>query len=484
MLKRGLSLLFAAALILGALSFTACKKNDAERCEYDIYATYDEASRSLSGEMAVTYYNYTDTEISELKFNLFGNAFREDSKYRPVSSGYTAKAYYDGASYGNMKVNDVRGDVSEWDIAGLDENILTVTLSESVFPDEQCSLEIVYTLELAKVNHRTGVTEHAVNLSNFYPQLCAYDNGFYECEYYAAGDPFYSECADYSVKLVADSDYVVASSGKQTGERALGGNTERSYELQNARDFCFVMSKDFQVLKKDTGKAEVSYYYYRDEKAEESLNIACESIEYFSQTFGAYPYSTYAAVQTGFCYGGMEYPGLSMISDALDDLNNKYTIVHETAHQWWYSAVGSNQLENAWMDEGLTEYSTVMFFENYPAYGLERKNLVQSAYSAYKAFFDVYAQLFGETDTTMNRKLDQFGGEYEYVNVTYNKGLILFDNLREALGDKKFTNALKRYYNEFCYKIAKPEDMVSCFEKVGVDVAGFFASYVEGKAVI
>lgn len=149
-----------------------------------------------------------------------------------------------------MKVNDVRGDVSEWDIAGLDENILTVALSESVFPDEQCSLEIVYTLELAKVNHRTGVTERAVNLANFYPQLCAYDNGFYECEYYAAGDPFYSECADYSVKLVADSDYVVASSGKQTGERALGGNTERSYELQNARDFCFVMSKDFQVLKK------------------------------------------------------------------------------------------------------------------------------------------------------------------------------------------------------------------------------------------
>ena len=133
-----------------------------------------------------------------------------------------------------MKVEDVRGDVSEWDIAGLDENILTVALSESVFPDEQCSLEIVYTLELAKVNHRTGVTERAVNLANFYPQLCAYDNGFYECEYYAAGDPFYSECADYSVKLVADSDYVVASSGKKTGERALGGNTERSYELQNA----------------------------------------------------------------------------------------------------------------------------------------------------------------------------------------------------------------------------------------------------------
>lgn len=41
--------------------------------------------------MAFTYYNYTDTEISELKFNLFGNAFREDSKYRPVSSAIPPK---------------------------------------------------------------------------------------------------------------------------------------------------------------------------------------------------------------------------------------------------------------------------------------------------------------------------------------------------------------------------------------------------------
>ena len=26
-------------------------------------------------------------------------------------------------------------------------------------------------------------------------------------------------------------------------------------------------------------------------------------------------------------------------------------VAHEAAHQWWYGLVGSNQIENAWLDE-------------------------------------------------------------------------------------------------------------------------------------
>ena len=59
---------------------------------------------------------------------------------------------------------------------------------------------VAYTLTLAEVNHRTGVTEHTVNLGNFYPVLCVWEagSGFRECVYAANGDPFYSACADYA----------------------------------------------------------------------------------------------------------------------------------------------------------------------------------------------------------------------------------------------------------------------------------------------
>lgn len=483
-MKKLFNVVIAFLLFFSTLTIVACEKNNSERDYYKIDAVYDENTKTLSANMNFVFVNDTDAEISELKFNLFGNAYRENAEYRPVSAGYTSLAYYAGVNYGKLDVESVNGNVAEWKICGKDENILSVTLLESVFPNENCSIEIQYALTLANVNHRTGVTANTVNLGNFYPQLCAYDNGFYECEYYASGDPFYSECADYDITLTVDSSFAVAASGEKEAERAAGNNTVYTYSLKNARDFCFVLGKNFNVIEKKVNDVSVLYYYYGDVSAEENLEISAECIKYFGETFGEYPYKTYSVVQTGFCYGGMEYPALSMVSDALYGINYKYVIAHETAHQWWYSAVGNNQLENAWQDEGLTEYSTVMFFENHPEYKLEKKALVQSAYSAYKSYFDVYSQLKKETDTAMNRKLSEFSGDYEYVNVTYNKGTILFDNLRESLGDNKFKSGLKRYYSEYCYKIAKPENLISSFQKTGVDVVGFFSSYLSGKAVI
>ena len=37
--------------------------------------------------------------------------------------------------------------------------------------------------------------------------------------------------------------------------------------------------------------------------------------------------------------------------------------------------VGSNQLTDGWQDEGLAEYSTVMFFESNTGYGFTRTSL-------------------------------------------------------------------------------------------------------------
>lgn len=482
-MKKFISFLLIICAAAVMPTFAACENESANISKYEIFAIYDGES-TLNGTVDFTYYNNTDNEIGDLKFNLYGNAFREDATYRPVSQSYANKAYYAGASYGSMTVEGVEN-CSAWNIGGDDENLLTVTLVTPVYPEQTVNVKIAYTLNLAAVNHRTGITQNTVNLGNFYPVLCAYSrDGFIECPYYYCGDPFLSECADYKVTIDMPPEYTAAASGLLVEETTAANRKKCTYTLESARDFAIVLSDKFEVVTNSVNGVTVNYYYYTDTNPQVSLKAACDSLSYFSDTFGNYVYPVLSVVQTGFCYGGMEYPALTMISDTLDSDTNVYTIVHENAHQWWYAMVGSNQLTSAWQDEGLAEYSALMFFENNPAYAFTRTGLIGTATKSYRAFFTVYNQIFGEADTSMNRNLSEYESEYEYSNIAYNKGLILFDTLRQSIGDEKFIAGLRSYYENNLYKIAAYEDLVGCFISGGNDVEGFFNSFVEGKIVI
>ena len=171
-----------------------------------------------------------------LEFNLYGNAYREGAAFAPVSRSYRAKAYYNGDSYGNMEIAEV-SPCAAWEVCGQDENILRVELEKPVPPGGEAALTIRYTLTLAEVEHRTGIARHAVNLGNFYPVLCVYEPeiGFYECEYYSHGDPFYSECADYFVEFTAGAEYVVAASGAVSAATAAG--SKKTLDLFKRTEF-------------------------------------------------------------------------------------------------------------------------------------------------------------------------------------------------------------------------------------------------------
>ena len=397
-MKRTLCLILAAAACCATLPAASCKKDDG-RTDYAISARY--SGGVLAARCEIDYYNAaapTDT----LEFNLYPNAYRSGAKFEPVSEGMRTRAYYDGESYGGMEITAGEG-AAEWKVCGSAENILQVTLPETLETGARATVAVSYEITLAKVNHRTGVTENAVNLGNFYPSACTRteDGGFLQCEYYSNGDPFLSDCADYIVVITLPAGWGAASSGRQTGA---DGNT-LFYELENARDFCLVLSEKFGKLSAEANGTRVDYYYCDDADAETVLDAAVQALLYFEEKFGKYAYPQLSIVQTGFAAGGMEYPALAMISDELSGDDAVYATVHEVAHQWWYAMVGSDQLNCAWQDEGLAEYSTLCFFEEHPQYGYTREGILRSATEAYRACYSVYGQLFGDADTSMTMHL-------------------------------------------------------------------------------
>ena len=225
-MRRWLCALLAAALLCSLIPSVGCAADEPPRDTYVIEAAYEEGV--LTASMLCTFHNRTREELAHVDFNLYGNAYRADAQYKPVSAAYAARAYYNGESEGGMDILSVQP-CGGWEVCGEDENILRVHLAEPLAPGEEVSLTVGYRLRLAEVEHRTGVARSAVNLGNFYPVLCVYEPGagFYECVYSAVGDPFYSACADYEVTLSMPASFTAAASG----EPRLGGGGKRRAPL-------------------------------------------------------------------------------------------------------------------------------------------------------------------------------------------------------------------------------------------------------------
>ncbi len=483
-MKKGLTFLLCVCLLGAFVPLSGCKREKKGDTKYEITAEYSPENRTLAGAVKVTFENDTDEALSLLKFNLYPNAYRKDALYRPLSKTYEESAYYAGESYGEMVISSVNGS-KNWEVMGEDQNILYAYLERPLYPEDSVVLDIGFMTKLAKVNHRTGVTARTVNLGNFYPILCSVKNGgFAECVYYSDGDPFYSDCADYKLTLTLPKEYVAAATGEILEERVLESKKVYTMSALRARDFALTLSKEYKVLETQSGDTTLLYYYYADEAPQTSLATAKEAFDYYEKSFGEYPYATYTLAETGFCFGGMEYSRFSMLSDCLKKEERARAIAHETAHQWWGSAVGSDQIENAWQDEGLAEYSAALFFDGYEKYGFTREDIVTEALREYRSYYDVYGSVLGRADTRMTRHLKEYLSDYEYRCISYDKGVILFDTLQKSVGDKKFFSALKRYYanNRFC--MATAGALVGSFEKTGLDVAGLFDSFLNGKGVL
>jgi aminopeptidase N len=244
-----------------------------------------------------------------------------------------------------------------------------------------------------------------------------------------------------------------------TGEINLSKNNEKNTAKISARavrDFAMCLSSNAEIKTENAGSTKIFYMGYSEDKnTEKYLKIAKEALEYFNELFGKYPYGTLTVAKTPFGYGGMEYPNIVFISDAVDD-EDEYlkVIVHEIAHQWWYGVVGNDEVNEAWLDETLAEYSTALFFDKFSGYGIKYEEFVADALSSYLLYVDVISTLRGDVNTKMNLPVNEYQNDYEYSYMVYVKGVIMFDSLSQIVGKKKIVQGLKKYYAENKFKIA------------------------------
>ena len=418
---------------------------------YHIVAELLPETNSLTVKTQIDWTSPAD-DLAAVKFKLYPNAY----KTRVVTEDKVSAAYPHGKeSYGGTELVSVTCDVPLADSdVGEDGLALTARLSRRLKKGERVTFTIDQTVTLACVKHRLGYYDGYYYLSNFYPEVCPFADGKFICYPYAPyGDPFRFENAAFSLELTLPVNYECACSAEEVRAETCGKVKIVFYQAASTREVALVASQKLRHAAEAEGDVKLFYYYADGSDKQKTLALIKDAISYFSERFGNYPYPTYTVVSAPFFEAGVEHSGLAVLSKDLPFSQKKKTLLHETAHQWWFGKVGNDEVLSPWLDEGLAEYSVASYYRD-KGFTAVYREMIQNAEDA----FSIRLALKGQEGARFDLPLPELADGY--YDRAYAGGLLLFSALSESVGVDRFHAALKTFANRFQGAVATPDDLV------------------------
>ena len=443
--------------------------------QYDVTLKLNPDAGTLSVTEEIAFSNTTGDTLSSLVVRLWPNAFATENTSPAATDELYAAAYPEGFSPGSVLLHDVKWNGEQAAYRYLDEakTVLEIPV-DTLAPMENGKLYIRCVVQLPNCAFRTGYTGDTWMLGNVLPILSVYENGAWRQDPYASvGDPFYSECANFSLSLHLPDGYVpVCSVPLEEKESGLWQGNGAAI-----RDVGLCVSPQYKKAAALTGSTKVAVYARDEKSAQAALSYAVKALETFEALYGEYPYPLYSVCSASFAPGAMEYPCMAVVDEAYFAENQRDTleliIAHETAHQWFYGLVGSDGVNQPWQDEALCEYALLRYTEI--NYGQEAfRNL-----RYYRADAPMMERIPG--GLTPATPIDYFTSLTDYKTIVYGRGasLLLALDMFVPGGMDAF---LKSYAAEYAFSIAGRKDFETSLNTfAGKDVTPLLLDYLDTK---
>lgn len=469
-------ILFSIILLL----FTGChydENNQGRKNMYIIDVYYNPQELSVFGSEKLIFHNTEDVELKEIYFHLYPNSYREEDTAPMI--GTVNDNFPNGFREGQIDMVKVLADgkIARWALEGHNKTLLHVFLNNSLSPGNRVEISLDFQEKLPYGRTDFGCFENVACFENWYPILCVFDKyGWHKEPVCRIGESNFSEAADYTVDINLPADEILASTGERTGEKSVdSGRKLISIKASNVRDFTWISSRRFKWVEKESDGIVIRSYFLDEDRVRgiQNLDYASRALKLFSETFGKYPYDSFNVVETYLYGGAMEYPMLVTIGkEYYEDLDGKMlegAVAHETAHQWWYVAVGNNEYSEPWLDEALASYSEAMYFEKY--YNRSEMNRIIDAKIG-----------LSRSERYPGDSLDEFQDSYEYGTVVYLKGAYIIDQFRMLVGDSNFTKVMRQYFETYKFKNANTDSFLEVVKNVcGKNAAEYIKIRIMGN---
>jgi hypothetical protein len=539
------TLLAAAALLAatGPASADPLPQRADRVVSYSISVRLDPKTKQLDGRETVTWRNPSDAPVSDLWLHLYLNAFRNTaSTFLRESGGQLRGDRMAENHWGWINVSSFRL-ADGTDLTGAirfehpdDENaedrtVIRVPLPAPVPPRGAVTFDVAFKAQLPEVFARAGYKRDFYLVGQWFPKLGVYEtagmrgrtSAGWNCHQYHANSEFYADYGEFHVEMRVPSTFVVGATGERKGRLDhKDGTVTYIYEQADVHDFAWTADPSYvkirRVFSATRDVAPGAYARYasvlgrtRDEmqlsdvditlllqpahqpQAERYIDSAKAALRQFGLRYGRYPFRTLTVVdppEDASGAGGMEYP--TFITGGTSYLMNfrpfsglrgvEEVTIHEFGHQFWYSMVGNNEFEEAWLDEGINTYSTGLAME--------------AEYSHDASMGRFMALRIGETDTLQatvggyRRSPDvivkpawMYTGDYSYY--AYMKPAAALRTLEGLVGRGTMARIMRTYHERWRFRHPASADFFAVANEVsGQNLDWYFRQAFLGSDIL
>lgn len=509
-----------------------------QRVHYRIVATLDETAERVRSTGELDYLNRSPDTLRELWFHQYLNAFRPGSQWSAddVHEGrvrfqqladpdhgferFTAQPIVDGIAV-----------VPTYPYAP-DSTVVRLPLPRPLLPGDSVRVRFAWDARPSTLPRRQGRRGRSWDLAQWYPKVAVYDRGGWQPNSLRPAGEFYGEFGTYDVTLVVRDDQVLMASGVpvegdpgwerarrwgtvRLGAQAYGtlppaqpvspppGHRVVRFHARDVHHFAWTASPDYRyeggsyirnVAPRphfpvwDTVGVHVLHRPGDDTTwgRGQAVGRTIAALRWLESIFGPYAYPQMGNVHR-LDGGGTEFPMLMMNGSASAGL-----ILHEGGHIYSYGILANNEWNAGWMDEGLTSYQTSWAQgltaqeraarraadppRTIPIGYRDQATTIAAADNMHLAQHRLELLRRTEPIGTKAHEFSEFG---IYNSMIYDRGEMMYGQLRDAIGDTAFRSFLHDYYHRWALKHVDERAMRTSAERAhGRDLGWFFSQWV------
>lgn len=349
--KIGFSIL--VILFAGAGGYVYATKDANVGVKQDSESNYElQLEMNENGEFTasadIEVMNKSDNDWDKLVFYFIPNVFKKGHSYSTVEG------------YSELEIRGISLNGEEVDYR-LENDELSLSLPDDQKDNEKHKVTVDYSFTVPENGNRFSKVGDDYYLAQWYPMAALYQNGRWNKEPYSDElETYHTGLSDFKVTYSLPVGYQFVS----TAEKDAGSFVnEGTVKVKNVREFFGAAVKDMEVYETKVGGVEIRLYSKDDHDKDlpDTLDLAKKAVAFYSSQIDDFPYAQLDIMLEQCQF--MEYPGIMTVDPYTADQHfYEMAIVHEIAHQYFYSTVMNDPYHEAWLDEGFTELAASLYY--------------------------------------------------------------------------------------------------------------------------